>query len=258
VVDSIPVGTHYIGPSGALVSLCSCSTVTYSLISACGGCQNRTFLSWPDWAVNCPQVEVAQFLQTVPAQTVVPSWAYLDVTKSNNTFNPVLANQSLSNSGSSSSSLASIPPTSSSVAFSSTTAVSLPSTSPATPQKATSNAGAIAGGVVGGLVILVAAGLAALFYFRRRNRPLDETGQFPSNFSTSGPSVFGLDSRTTAPSPLSITPYHYEPFGKDMSEAGHTYPGSPVASVVHTTYDAPSPGGPAIEVLHRYTGSAEI
>jgi len=224
--------------------------------------------------VNCPQVEVAQFLQTVPAQTVVPSWAYLDVTKSNNTFNPVLASksdkfplasfnncavdQSLSNSGSSSSSLASIPPTSSSVAFSSTTSVSLPSTSPATPQKATSNAGAIAGGVVGGLVILVAAGLAALFYFRRRNRPLDETGQFPSNFSTSGPSVFGLDSRTTAPSPLSITPYHYEPFGKDMSEAGHTYPGSPVASVVHTTYDAPSPGGPAIEVLHRYTGSAEI
>ncbi|KAF8212032.1 hypothetical protein K438DRAFT_1223974 [Mycena galopus ATCC 62051] len=80
-VDSIPVGTHYIGPSGALVSLCSCSTVTYSLISACGGCQNRTFLSWPDWAVNCPQVEVTQFLPTVPAQTVVPSWAYLDVTK---------------------------------------------------------------------------------------------------------------------------------------------------------------------------------
>ncbi|KAJ6502358.1 hypothetical protein C8R45DRAFT_617223 [Mycena sanguinolenta] len=258
-VNSIPVGTHYIGPSASDASLCQCSTVTYSLVSACGGCQNRTFISWADWAVNCTDVEVAQFLQTVPTEVVVPEWAYLDVTKSNNTFNPILANFSLSNPGSSlssSSSSSTSPPSSSSVSPTSTF-VSLPSSSP-TPHKSKSNAGAIAGGVVGGLVVVVAATLALVLYLRRRSHTADDSEHYPSNFSTSGPSILDQDSRHTAASPLSITPYNYEPFAKDMSEAGHTYPGSPIASasVAHTTYDTPA--SPAIEVLHRYTGLAEI
>jgi hypothetical protein len=48
-----------------------------------------------------------------------------------------------------------------------------------------------------------------------------------------------------------------EPFPKDMSDAG-TYPGSPVTSAVHTTFDTPSVSTPAAQILHRYTGSAEI
>ncbi|KAJ6525642.1 hypothetical protein B0H19DRAFT_585578 [Mycena capillaripes] len=80
-VDTIPEGNHYTGPPSADATLCRCSTVTYSLISACGGCQNRTFVNWTDWAASCPQVEVAHFLQTVPEDIVVPPWAYLDVTK---------------------------------------------------------------------------------------------------------------------------------------------------------------------------------
>jgi hypothetical protein len=52
-VNSIPVGTHYIGPSPTNATPCQCSTVTYSLVSACGGCQERNFLSWTDWAANC-------------------------------------------------------------------------------------------------------------------------------------------------------------------------------------------------------------
>ncbi|KAJ7905710.1 hypothetical protein B0H14DRAFT_22316 [Mycena olivaceomarginata] len=252
-VNSIPVGTHYIGPSPANATPCQCSTVTYSLVSACGGCQERNFLSWTDWAANCREVEVGRFLEAVPTQVIVPSWAYLDVTTTNNTFNPILANQSLSTSGPSSS--ASISPSTSSTAPPSTSSVSLPS-SPTTPQKSNSNAGPIAGGVVvGGLVVAVAAGLAILFYLRRRNRT-HEDRHLTGAFSTSGPS---MDSRTAASLPP-ITPYNYGMFPKetDISEAGDTFPGSPVTSAGHTTYDTRSVSTPAIEVLHRYTGSGEI
>ncbi|KAJ7510061.1 hypothetical protein B0H11DRAFT_1173784 [Mycena galericulata] len=78
-VNTIPPHNHYILTDA---NLCQCNTVTYSLISACGGCQNRTFISWTDWATNCTQVEpVGQFLQTIPPDVAVPSWAYLNVTK---------------------------------------------------------------------------------------------------------------------------------------------------------------------------------
>ncbi|KAG0707649.1 hypothetical protein DFH29DRAFT_591619 [Suillus ampliporus] len=43
-VNPIPVGTFYAAPTGPQANACECSTVTYSLISACGDCQNRTFL----------------------------------------------------------------------------------------------------------------------------------------------------------------------------------------------------------------------
>jgi len=252
-VNSIPEGTHYVGPLPNNATVCQCSTVTYSLISACGGCQNRTYQNWTSWAANCVRVEVGQFLQTVPTQVVVPSWAYLDVTKTNNTFNPILANLSLASSSSA------LPSSSaSSIAPPSTTSVSPPPSNSPTSHKSKSNAGAIAGGVVGGLVAAVAAALAVLFYLRRRNRPLDESGHFPSSLSTSGPSMLEHDSRRTAASPQSITPYNYEMFPKEMSDTGHTFQGSLATSAVHTTYDVPSPSTPAIQVLHRYQGSAEI
>ncbi|KAJ7444912.1 hypothetical protein FB451DRAFT_74078 [Mycena latifolia] len=90
-VDTIPENNHYTGPILSGATLCRCSTVTYSLISACGACQGRKFISWTEWATNCSQVEVGQFLQTIPSQVVVPPWAYLDVTKTDNIFNPILA-----------------------------------------------------------------------------------------------------------------------------------------------------------------------
>ncbi|KAJ6497045.1 hypothetical protein C8R47DRAFT_1113632 [Mycena vitilis] len=247
-VDTIPQGTHYIGPPTANATLCRCSTVTYSLISACAGCQDRRFISWTDWSVNCPQVEVGQFLQTVPANLVVPSWAYLDVTKTNNTFDPVLAaNQS--------SASASISSTSSSPTTSSIPSVSPPSTPVLASHK--SNAGAIAGGTIGGIAAAALAGLAVLFWLRRRNRSLDQSGHSPSDFSTSPPPMHEYESGRTAASPMSISPFPYESFPKDMSESG-TFPGSPDTSVVRTTYDTPSVASPAIQIVHRYTGSAEI
>ena len=34
---------YYIGPSSSNNNSCQCSTVAYSLMSACGDCQNRTY-----------------------------------------------------------------------------------------------------------------------------------------------------------------------------------------------------------------------
>ena len=52
-VDAIPVGNHYLGPTPSTATPCECSSVTYSLLSACGGCQNRTFIDWLTWSENC-------------------------------------------------------------------------------------------------------------------------------------------------------------------------------------------------------------
>ncbi|KAF9053890.1 hypothetical protein BDZ89DRAFT_297997 [Hymenopellis radicata] len=41
-VQALPEGTHYVGPTISSANACQCSTVTYSLLSACAECQNRT------------------------------------------------------------------------------------------------------------------------------------------------------------------------------------------------------------------------
>lgn len=42
-IPQLAPGNHYTGPSGN--DLCQCNTVIYSLISACAGCQNGTWMS---------------------------------------------------------------------------------------------------------------------------------------------------------------------------------------------------------------------
>jgi hypothetical protein len=44
-VDTLPQSSHYVGPSIQNANPCQCNTVTYSLMSACGACQGRTYLS---------------------------------------------------------------------------------------------------------------------------------------------------------------------------------------------------------------------
>jgi len=44
-VSALPPDTHYAAPTVAEANSCECSTVTYSLISACVDCQNATFLT---------------------------------------------------------------------------------------------------------------------------------------------------------------------------------------------------------------------
>ena len=42
--DPLPSGYVYWGPRAGNATPCSCSTVSYSLLSACGYCQSRSFL----------------------------------------------------------------------------------------------------------------------------------------------------------------------------------------------------------------------
>ncbi|KAF8463021.1 hypothetical protein DFH94DRAFT_686827 [Russula ochroleuca] len=167
-IGPLQPGYSYYGPSGVDDSnLCKCSTVGYSLLSACGGCQGASWITWSEYAFNCTKtLPSPQFPNAVPSGIRVPHWALLDPTYENLwDFNQsyiagdtpeVLPGQ-----------VPGSPASSSSLRGSST-----PTTAPAGIPTATgghsSNGGAIAGGIVGGLaaISLVVAGL--LFYRRRR------------------------------------------------------------------------------------------
>ncbi|KAI0245139.1 hypothetical protein BJV78DRAFT_147273 [Lactifluus subvellereus] len=66
-------------------NLCLCNTVTYSLLSACGACQDDTWTTWSQYSFNCTnKMPVSSFPNPVPSGTGVPQWALLDVTLENN------------------------------------------------------------------------------------------------------------------------------------------------------------------------------
>ncbi|KAH9984237.1 hypothetical protein BJV77DRAFT_202333 [Russula vinacea] len=74
----------YAGPNGTIganLKLCMCTTVAYSLISACGGCQGGTWITWSEYSANCTTTPPApEFPNPVPEGTRVPYWALLDPT----------------------------------------------------------------------------------------------------------------------------------------------------------------------------------
>ena len=55
-IPEVPLGNHYLGPTASEANLCRCSSVTYSAISACAGCQNRAYVSWLTWNQDCTEV----------------------------------------------------------------------------------------------------------------------------------------------------------------------------------------------------------
>jgi len=236
-VNSIPNGTHYVGPNFTLANPCLCSSVTYSLISACGLCQNRTFETWTNWALNCIQTEIADYPKPINQTVVVPLWAYLNITQTNNTFSPQAAQNNQTLAASSSSQSSSFPSTVSQLTT--TPVVPLPTTSPALTPKKDSNAGAIAGGVVGGLILIAAVG-AAFFWFYTRHWIGQPTTHSTVNFdeasvsASTGQMEKNLIYRD-GPSPVSTStsPGHQH----NTSLSSNTSPRSPVMSAVYTTYD---------------------
>ncbi|KAF9507622.1 hypothetical protein BS47DRAFT_289414 [Hydnum rufescens UP504] len=53
-VNTIPPAFHYIGPqNNSTENACICTTVVYNLMSTCGACQNRTWISWTSWSFYC-------------------------------------------------------------------------------------------------------------------------------------------------------------------------------------------------------------
>ncbi|KAI0785566.1 hypothetical protein C8Q75DRAFT_809166 [Abortiporus biennis] len=61
-------------------SICSCSLVAFSLLSACQYCQgfNIDLPTYNNYAKNCPASEKLNgFSHTIPSDTAIPAWAYV-------------------------------------------------------------------------------------------------------------------------------------------------------------------------------------
>ncbi|KAK0450966.1 hypothetical protein EV421DRAFT_1199537 [Armillaria borealis] len=87
-LDPLPAGTHYVGPTSPQdANECECSSVVYSLVSACAVCQERNWLKWDVWRTNCSMIYYSVFPKNIPIQTTVPVWAYINYTDLDE-FNP--------------------------------------------------------------------------------------------------------------------------------------------------------------------------
>ncbi|KAF8969852.1 hypothetical protein BDZ97DRAFT_1792984, partial [Flammula alnicola] len=232
-VDAIPVNTHYLGPTAALQNPCLCSSVTYSLVSACGGCQGRTFQNWTTWNENCLNPSLTTFPDPLPATVQVPVWASLNVTLTGDTLDPVAAQNALS--GIAPPALTSSSTTSNTPTPSATTTTS-PTVTSATTEKKHSNAGAIAGGVVGGLVFLAAVVLGVLWWFmHKRRNAIQQDLTFDSRALVSAPVMSQVTGSSRSPDGPSPVPFSQSLY--DTSDAS-TFPMSPVTSGVYTTLPA--------------------
>jgi len=81
-IDPLSPGGMYIGPSSPdSWAWCKCSTVAYSLVSACGSCQGGSWYTWPQYSTNCTSIpHPSTFPNPVPNGIRVPKWALLDIT----------------------------------------------------------------------------------------------------------------------------------------------------------------------------------
>ncbi|KAJ7905709.1 hypothetical protein B0H14DRAFT_22147 [Mycena olivaceomarginata] len=147
--------SYYQGPTVAQANSCGCSSVFYSLLSACADCQSGIVLRWSSFKANCNTVYVPIFPDNIPSGTAVPHWAYQNVTVEDG-FNSTLAQMQLN------------APESTANAQPTTTALPSGSSSTSSPKK--SHAGAIAGGVVGGVILLCLVCIAAFWFIRRRRK----------------------------------------------------------------------------------------
>ncbi|KAF8523438.1 hypothetical protein BU17DRAFT_85723 [Hysterangium stoloniferum] len=173
IAPLLPGNDIYTGPSNTASSnKCSCSSVTYSMFSACSICQNGTVGQWSGWISNCipGDISVASFPLSIPTTVTVPAWAYMDVSKTG-VFDANAA-ELTANAGTSPDSSAGPVPTSTATPPSSTGPASASSSPSSTPFVTShhNNAGPIAGGVVGGL-LAISLLIGGFLYFRHRRSP---------------------------------------------------------------------------------------
>jgi len=249
-VDPLAPDHHYTGPYVSEANSCQCSTVVYSLISACAVCQNRTIETWSAWDTNCTQLYLLQFPEQIPSGTSIPAWAYLDVV-STDTFSAAAAQADLSAPESSATGTKPTGTVSTTVAYTSSgfgsTATSVGSGGPGSASASKkSNAGAIAGGVVGGLAGLgIIAALVTFFIMHRRRTQVAPSATY-GNFYTSrsdaplnSPPVNSVPLSSSPP--MSQNPYNNQaPRLYDPSDPS-TYPQSPPSPTIHTTNSGPVP-----------------
>lgn len=85
-----PLGNGYAYGPTLGTDPCVCNTVTYSLLSACQGCQGDKWFTYSAFTTNCTMVLApATFPNPVPSGTSVPYWALIVTAK----FDPTRASQ---------------------------------------------------------------------------------------------------------------------------------------------------------------------
>ncbi|KAF9527004.1 hypothetical protein CPB83DRAFT_438005 [Crepidotus variabilis] len=197
-MNSIPSGTHYLGPSASAANECMCSSVTYSMVSACAGCQERIWEDWPTWSMNCKNKSLTTFPRVVPKTTQVPEWASLNLSQTGNTFDAVKASRVAiffsPVSPTSSATYTIIPlgilPTSSSIP------------TPISPSnRAHLNLGAIIGGVVGTVTVLMSIAILLLWRFMQSLKQ-SEQKQYSTKDSVAFPKPYSKGSETSSISTL--------------------------------------------------------
>lgn len=240
-IPALPPGSMYGGPYGGQGNTCICSTIVYSLVSACAGCQGSSWIEWDTWAYNCTAVDPpTQYPNPIPAGTSVPHWAYLNLTGTNGTWDALAAQNAGDSPEATPSPISTIQP-------SQTAQAPAASTSSSSPSKSPSHSGAIAGGVVGGIVgasLLV----GVIFWYLRRRRSRAEAR--PTLYTDNAAEVSGT---FNAPSP-SIGKY-YDPTDPTTFPQPLT---SPTMSVIQTTHGSErGHGSGSIDTSHnkhQYSG----
>jgi len=149
---------NYVGPGLGNDNACLCSSVFYSLLSACSLCQSARYYRWLAYTTNCSVSYPGVFPFDIPTSTKVPHWAYLDVVRDDG-FSPEVAQAALGGAESTnvlqitrSTNLASMTPY-----FSASSAPPSPPSSSPSPSSSSSspNLRATAGFLVGGVVGLI-------------------------------------------------------------------------------------------------------
>ncbi|KAJ3825743.1 hypothetical protein F5880DRAFT_1550189 [Lentinula raphanica] len=158
IIPALIPGSQFYSLSSAVQSDCTCSTVYYSVLSACASCQGATFISWAEWSTNCSTVFLDIYPEAIPSGTVVPHWAYQDISGSAS-FNVTLAQ------------LAGDLPESSAAASSSTTATlttSSPTSQPSipivSPTASSHDTNALSPGAIAGCVVGALAGVCIIIF----------------------------------------------------------------------------------------------
>ncbi|KAF8327027.1 uncharacterized protein EI90DRAFT_1858604 [Cantharellus anzutake] len=173
-ITPLPTGYRYIGPTTGQASYCICDSVTYQLMSACGACQNETWITYLEWSTNCGNittlVEGEYQPSLIPPGTLVPRWAYIKPSDFAGTFN-LYAAKSAGDTPESSR----VPSITSSLG-------------PRPPPGRHSNAGAIAGGVVGGVLGFALIAVFAAWVLRGPGGSRDK-GEKPLPMRPMGPAT---------------------------------------------------------------------
>ncbi|KIK08218.1 hypothetical protein K443DRAFT_672712 [Laccaria amethystina LaAM-08-1] len=231
----------YLGPSAANANSCRCSSVYYSLLSACANCQGRNFLRWSAYDPNCTTVYISVFPQPIPPATLVPHYAYLNV-QTSDTFNVSLAEAA---GGAESSPVATLASTTPTGTGTTTKSSAISPTKTGSAAKSGPNVGAIAGGVIGGVILLALIAGYIFWLIRRNNRnkapPASQMYYGPDTASSPPPMSFGGTS-TYSGMP---TPKVYDP--SDPS----TYPSQ---TAPPTTYTPPL----HTNIAPNYTGNTVV